>query len=154
VHPRTLNSEYHEGTRTAAVPLGAEGGLWQRDEGAERVERVGGHADGLARREGPAGARVKGGLGGRRCTLDGNGVAEDLREHVRRRLRRRSGRGGGGGKLLCEAAYGVLGLLEEVGALLGRGDAAGEEAHGRRAVRGNWSNGWCAVRFGVCSLLN
>jgi hypothetical protein len=91
---------------------------------------------------------VQGGVGRRRRPLDGNGVAKDLREHVRRRLhgRRRAGRGGGGGELLREAAYGVLGLLEEVGSLLGGSDAAGEEAHGRRATRGNWSNGWCAAR--------
>jgi hypothetical protein len=122
VHSHTLNSEYHEGIRATAVPLGAEGGVWQRDEGVERVEHVGGHADGLVQREGPEGGRVKGGLGGRQCTLDGNGVAEDLREHVWRRLclrgRRRSRRGGVGRKLPCEAADGVLGLLEEVGSLL------------------------------------
>jgi len=98
------------------VPFGAEGGLRQRDVGAERVERVGVQARslGAARREGPAGGRGEGGFGRGRRPLDGHGVAEDLRQHVggglrlRRRTRTPGGRRNGGRELLREAADGGL----------------------------------------------
>ena len=101
----------------SVLPFGAEGGLRQRDVGAERVERVGVQARslGAARREGPAGGRGEGGFGRGRRPLDGHGVAEDLRQHVGGGLRRRTpGRRSGRRELLSEAA--------------------GEEAHGRRRV--------------------
>jgi len=95
----------------SVLPFGAEGGLRQRDVGAERVERVGVQARslGAARREGPAGGRGEGGFSRGRRPLDGHGVAKDLRQHVGGGLRRRApGRRSGGRELLREAADGGL----------------------------------------------
>lgn len=79
--PNDEISNSGKGTGGRGVPFGAEGGLRQRDVGAERVERVGVQARslGAARREGPAGGRGEGGFGRGRRPLDGHGVAEDLR---------------------------------------------------------------------------
>ena len=110
---RTTNFKFRKKARVgrALLPFGAEGGLRQRDVGAERVERVGVQARslGAARREGPAGGRGEGGFGRGRRPLDGHGVAEDLRQHVGGGLRRRTpGRRSGRRELLREAADGAL----------------------------------------------